>query len=100
MYCSEYVTKVEESIRCEIFAICEPDTMKPVSCKAPFVIQITSELMDPEEVHALGFHASRASHIYMEYSEHFSIPVRMQLCTIVFIFVSQSHDVWVVANID
>ena len=58
MYCSEYVTGVEESIRCEIFTICEPDIMKPVSRKAPFVIQIASELMDPEEVHALSFHAS------------------------------------------
>ena len=100
MYCSEYVTGVEESIRCEIFAICEPNTMKPASCKAPFVIQIASEPMDPEEVHAISFHVSRASHVYMEYPEHFSIPVQMRLCTFIFVFVPQSYDVWVVADID
>jgi hypothetical protein len=74
--------------------------MKPTSLKAPFVIQIASEPMDPEKVHALGFHALQVSHIDMEYPKYFGIPVQMQLCTLVFVFMSQSHNVWVGANID
>ena len=100
MYCSEHIAGVEESIRAGIFSICEPDTMKPTSLKALFVIQIVSKPMDPEEVHALGFYAPQASHVDMEYPEYFGIPVRMQLRTLVFVFMSQSHNVWVGANVD
>jgi hypothetical protein len=99
MYHSEYVTGVEETIRCWVFAICEPNTMKSTSYKAPFVIWITSEPMDPEEVHVLNLYAPRASHINMKDPEDFGIPIWMPFCTF-FIFVTQGHNIWVCVYVD
>ena len=65
---------IEESIRCGVFAICEPNTVEAMSLKATFMFYITSKLMDPEEFHAVSFYALWDPDIDMEDPKDLGVP--------------------------